>query len=77
MSPAQRHGGVRVIGPAASEFSAALHRFCTGLCEHIASHLDDPAAARDCVGDLLDSIREAQATLLLCEFECERLLACG
>ena len=63
---------------ASNEFSDALHKFCTGLCEHIASHFDtDPAVARDCAGQLLDSIHEAQATLLLCELECERMLSHG
>lgn len=56
-------------------FTDALNRFCAGLSEKICILADDPDGTEIVVETLLTTIREAIAQLLLCELECERLLA--
>lgn len=60
-------------------FTETLNRFCGQMSEKIVylAEQDDDAGIRTITAGLLDAIREAQANLELCAYECERMLARG
>lgn len=61
------------------QFTEALNRFCSQMSEKVVylADQDDDDAIRIITAGLLDAIRQAQANLELCAYECERMLARG
>ena len=57
-------------------FTKVLGSFCSGLSEKLIwlAEEETPETAQLVAGMLLDAIRETIAHLLLCEYECERIL---
>lgn len=61
--------------PELEQFTATLNMFAQDLSAYIEAADQDQDTSN--LGFLLDGIRQTIAALLLCEFECERVLARG
>jgi hypothetical protein len=60
-------------------FTSVLNKFVAGLAQKIAALAEEPdeAGAQLLAGEMLNVIREMQASLLLLEYECEVVLGRG